>query len=76
VITRESADEAWAAERELRRELGRTLSPRQRVTAWLRYHRNRPPVHVAGPASWADAARARETQRRSRRRRRGTHRRH
>jgi hypothetical protein len=71
LIRPEEADAAWAAERELRRQVNQQLSFGGRVSAWLRYHRNHPTPAPSGPASWADESKQREEVRARRRRKSG-----
>jgi hypothetical protein len=60
VISPEQADEAWASERVLRRQVRQQLPFGARLTYWLRYHRSRPPRTPAGPKSWVAEAAQRE----------------
>jgi hypothetical protein len=53
----QEADAAWAAERQLRRQVNRQLGVRGRFTAWLRYHRTPHQVRTPGPESWASTGR-------------------
>jgi hypothetical protein len=68
LIRPEDADAAWAAERELRRQVNQQLSFGGKVSAWLRYHRNHAPQAPAGPASWADESKQRDQDGKRRRR--------
>jgi hypothetical protein len=51
----QDADAAWQAERVLRRQVTRQLRGRERVLAWLRYHRVGPDQPTVGPTSWSAA---------------------
>jgi hypothetical protein len=68
LIRPEEADAAWAAERELRRQVNQQLSFGARVSAWLRYHHTHATPAPSGPASWADESKQREQDRGRRRR--------
>lgn len=54
-----AVDEAWAAQRTLRRAVRTQLPPTARVLAALRYHRRGNVRATPGPASWAAQAAAR-----------------
>ena len=75
LIGPEDADSAWAAERLLRRQVNQQLSPRERLTAWLRYHRTRPVRLPSGPESWALET-ERRVEARKKAKSKGRHRRH
>jgi hypothetical protein len=68
LIRPEDADAAWAAERELRRQVNQQLSFGGRVSAWLRYHRNHALQSPSGPASWVEESNQREQDGKRRRR--------